>query len=99
MYIYQRLKDLREDSECKQSEIAELLQISQQQYSMYEKGKREIPLHLIIILARYYKVSLDYITGLTNDKRGVGYKDETNGKYNITQKNSPKAVIKIKEEK
>lgn len=44
MYIYQRLKDLREDNECKQSEIAELLQISQQQYSMYEKGKREIPL-------------------------------------------------------
>ena len=97
MYIYQRLKDLREDSENKQSEIAELLQISQQQYSMYEKGKREIPLHLIIILARYYKVSLDYITGLTNDKRGIGYKVENSSKYNITQHNSPKAVIKIKE--
>ena len=63
------------------------------------KGQKEIPLHLIIILARYYRVSLDYITGLTNDKRGVGYKDETNSKYNITQNNSPKAVIKIKEEK
>ena len=97
VYIYQRLKDLREDNENKQSEIAELLQISQQQYSMYEKGKREIPLHLIIVLARYYKVSLDYITGLTNDKRGIGYKADSDSKYNITQQNNNSAVVKIKE--
>ena len=90
VYIYQRLKDLREDNENKQSEIAELLQISQ-------KGKREIPLHLIIVLARYYKVSLDYITGLTNDKRGIGYKADSNSKYNITQQNNNSAVVKIKE--
>ncbi len=45
-------------------------------------------------------MSIDYIAGLTNDKRGRGYKEQSNGKYNITQKkNSPKAVIKIKEEK
>ena len=46
---------------------------------------------------RYYKVSLDYIVGITNDKRGVGFKEQETSKYNITQHNNNKAVIKIKE--
>ena len=65
MYFYQRLKDLREDNDKTQSEIASELGIKQQQYARYESGLQEIPLHHIITLAKYYNVSLDYLTGLT----------------------------------
>lgn len=68
MYHYQRLRDLREDAELKQKHIAELLDISTQQYSLYERGDREIPFHHVITLAKYYNVSIDYIAGLTNRK-------------------------------
>ena len=68
---YQRIKDLREDNEVKQSEIARLLQTTQQTYSLWERGDREIPLHHMITLARYYGVSVDYIVGLTNNKKGT----------------------------
>ena len=63
MHFYQRIKDLREDSDKTQAEIAELLGISRQHYSMYERGERELPMHHFITLARYYNVSLDYIVG------------------------------------
>ena len=66
MYIYQRLKDTREDSDKKQEEIASVLIITRQQYQLYESGKREIPLHHLIALAKYYNISLDYLTGLTD---------------------------------
>ena len=66
MQYYQRLRDLREDSDNKQATIAKLLQITQPQYHLYESGKREIPLHLAIILADFYGVSLDYLAGRTN---------------------------------
>lgn len=69
MYYYSRLRDLREDNDLKQREIAALLQTTQQVYSEYEKGIREIPLHKIIILAKYYNVSLDYLTNLIDKKR------------------------------
>ena len=62
--MYQRLKDLREDKEKKQSDIAELLQISRQQYQLYESGKRELPMYHFITLAKYYNISLDYLAGL-----------------------------------
>ena len=65
MYIYQRLRDLREDRDKKQEDIAQVLKISRQQYQLYESGKRELPMHLFITLARYYNVSLDYLAGLT----------------------------------
>ena len=68
MYIYQRLKDLREDKDLTQKEIAPLLNTSQRQYSRWERGDQEIPFHHAITLARFYKVSLDYIAGLTNKK-------------------------------
>lgn len=68
MYYYQRLRDLREDHDLSQRVIAELLNTTTQQYCRYEKGEREIPLHHVITLAKYYKVSLDYIVGLTNSK-------------------------------
>ncbi len=69
MYYYKRLRDLREDSDLTQREVAELIQTTQQVYSEYEKGIREIPLYKAIILAKHYNVSLDYITGLTDEKR------------------------------
>ena len=68
MYHYQRLRDLREDAELKQRQVAELLNITVQQYSLYERGEREIPFHHVITLAEYYHVSIDYIAGVTNQK-------------------------------
>lgn len=67
MYFYQRIRDLREDHDHKQQTIANYLSISQQQYSLYESGKREIPLHMAIMLADYYGVTLDYLTGRTDE--------------------------------
>lgn len=71
-YCYQRLKDLREDRNdaLKQQDIAELLGTTQQTYSLWERGDREIPFHHAITLAKFYHVSLDYIAGLTNNKKG-----------------------------
>lgn len=69
MYFYQRLRDLREDSDKSQEDIAKLLSISQQHYSMYESGKRELPMHHFITLARYYNISLDYLAGLIDTPR------------------------------
>lgn len=69
MNYYQRLKDLREDKEKLQSEIAEILGITQQQYSRYERGLREIPFHHVIALAEYYNISLDYLAGLIDVPR------------------------------
>ena len=64
---YPRLKDLREDNDLKQKEIAAFLGIDQRVYSNYETGKREIPVHLLLKLAEYYHTSTDYIRGLTDD--------------------------------
>lgn len=69
MYFYQRLRDLREDEDKSQKTIAEMLGISQQHYQLYESGKRQIPFDKVIILAKYYGVSVDYIAGLTNNKK------------------------------
>ena len=69
MYIYQRLKDSREDMDKKQEDIAFVLNISRQQYQLYESGKREMPMHHFVILARYYNVSLDYLAGLIDKPR------------------------------
>ena len=68
MYYYQRLKDLREDKDLKQESVAAVLGTTQQQYSRWERGAQEIPLHHFITLAKFYKISLDYLAGLTNKK-------------------------------
>ena len=60
---YPRLRDLREDADKTQKEIAALLGIDQRVYSSYETGKREIPSHMLITLADYYHTSVDYILG------------------------------------
>ncbi|MBQ8584100.1 MAG: helix-turn-helix transcriptional regulator [Clostridia bacterium] len=70
--MYQRLRDMREDADKKQEEIALVLNITRQQYQLYESGKREMPMHLFIILARYYNVSLDYLAGLTDTVKQLG---------------------------
>ncbi|MBS6367634.1 MAG: helix-turn-helix transcriptional regulator [Clostridiales bacterium] len=62
-----RLKDLREDHDLKQKEVAAVLGIDQRIYSNYETGKREIPMHHMIKLALYYQTSLDYLAGLTDE--------------------------------
>lgn len=64
MSVYQRLKDLREDFDKSQEEIAKIIGTSQSYYAQYENGKRPIPLERMIILAKYYNVSLDYLAGL-----------------------------------
>lgn len=66
---YPRLRDLREDHDLKQKEVAAVLGIDQRVYSNYETGKREIPVHLLIALAEYYHTSLDYLTGRTDDPK------------------------------
>lgn len=66
--FFQRLKDLREDMDMNQTQIAELLFTSQTVYSRYERGARTIPVEHLIILADFYNVSVDYILGRTNNK-------------------------------
>ena len=73
MAYYSRIRDLREDSDKTQKEIADYLGTAYQYYAVYEKGPSEIPFERAIALAKYYNVSLDYIAGLTNDKRGFSY--------------------------
>ena len=69
MYYYQRLKDIREDNEKTQSDIAEVLNTVRQQYNRWETGKQELPMHHFITLARYYNISLDDLAGLTDKPR------------------------------
>ena len=66
---YPRLKDLREDHDLVQKEIASYLSIDQRVYSNYETGKREIPTRFVVALAKYYKTSTDYILGLTDNPK------------------------------
>ena len=64
---YPRLKDLREDRDLSQAQVAEHLGMKQPQYSRYERGYRDIPTDILIKLAKFYKTSTDYILGLTNN--------------------------------
>ncbi|MBQ3541829.1 MAG: helix-turn-helix transcriptional regulator [Oscillospiraceae bacterium] len=70
MFFYQRIRDLRQDKDLNQEEIAKILDVHQTQYSRWERGAQEIPFHHAITLAKFYKVSLDYIAGITNKKLG-----------------------------
>lgn len=71
MGYYQRLRDLKEDSDKTQKEIAEVIGVSINHYGKYERGETDIPFEKVIMLAEYYNVSLDYIAGRTNIKNGV----------------------------
>lgn len=71
MAYYPRIRNLREDSDKTQSELASLLKTTAQYYGKYESGEREIPLSRAIELADYYSVSLDYLSGRTNNKKSI----------------------------
>ena len=64
--IYERLRKLRESKDLTQKEVATALNCSQQVYSNYELGQRDIPTKVLISLAQFYHVSIDYILGLTD---------------------------------
>lgn len=64
---FRRLRDLREDRDLKQTDVAALLGIRQTVYSRYERGYQNLPLEHLLVLADYYGVSTDYILGRTND--------------------------------
>ena len=67
--MYARLRDLREDHDLKQRKIASILNCPQRSYSNYEMGQRDIPTEVLIQLAQYYNVSVDYILGMTNNPK------------------------------
>lgn len=67
--MYQRIRDLREDHDLKQRQLAEALNCSQRVYSNYELGQRDIPTDILIKLSEFYGVSVDYLLGLTNNPR------------------------------
>lgn len=69
--VNERLLDLREDKDVKQLAVAQLLGMSQQQYSRYETGESEFPLRLVPLLAEYYGVSAEYIIGMKDNLYGV----------------------------
>lgn len=83
MAKYNRIKDLREDSDKTQQELADYLGTSTQHYGKYELGHAEIPFERAIMLAKYYNVSLDYIAGLTNSKRGLSRGDLTDSQQEL----------------
>lgn len=66
MYYYKRIRDLREDNDLTQEQLAEMLQIQTTTYRRYETGERECPTHIIIKLSKIYNVSTDYILGMIN---------------------------------
>ncbi len=71
-YCYQRIRDLREDKDKTQAQIAKLLGIHTTQYRRWETGETEIPVHIVIKLCKYYNVSADYILELP---KGLKYSE------------------------
>lgn len=64
-----RIRDMREDRDLTQKQLADYLHIRQNTYSQYETGQRQLPLDVLIALARYYKTSADYLLGLTDERK------------------------------
>ena len=65
--MYQRIRDLREDADLNQTQMAEILGVSHTTYSRYERGVLDIPTDILIKLAAFHKTSVDYLLGLTNN--------------------------------
>lgn len=65
---FQRIQDLRTDADLSQRQLSEILHISQRSYSHYETGSRNIPIEMLIRLANYYDISVDYLVGRTDKK-------------------------------
>ena len=68
MHLYPKIRDLREDNDKTQIEIAKLLGMKYQQYARYENGEREMPIHHYVTLAEFYGVSVDYLCGRTDEE-------------------------------
>ena len=66
--MYKRMRDLREDADLSQRQISEIIKMHKTTYARYETGEREIPFNIAILLAKHYKVSLNYLAGLTNSR-------------------------------
>ena len=66
--MYPRIRDLREDRDLNQTQVASILGMSQTGYSKYETGENDIPTSILIKLARFYNTSIDYLLGETNQK-------------------------------
>ncbi|MGN0385360.1 MAG: helix-turn-helix domain-containing protein [Lachnospiraceae bacterium] len=67
--MYQRIRDLREDKDLSQTQMAKILAMSQTGYSKYETGENDVPTSILIKLALFHETSVDYILGLTNEKK------------------------------
>lgn len=67
--MYQRIRDLREDSDLTQTQIAKILNCSQRIYSNYERGDVDIPTQILIKLADFHHTSVDYLLGLTDERK------------------------------
>ena len=70
--MYQRIRDLREDHDLTQKQIAEMLGMSQTGYSKYETGENDIPTAVLIKLAKFYNTSIDYLLGETDNPKRYG---------------------------
>lgn len=68
MFMYKRIRELREDNDFTQKQVADVLHCSQQVYSNYELGQRDIPTAILIALAKFYNTSTDYLLGLSDHK-------------------------------
>lgn len=68
MNYYERMRELRQDNDLKQKDIAKMLGIAQTTYSQYELNKRPMPIEYLVALCKFYHVSADYMLGLTNKK-------------------------------
>lgn len=67
--MYQKIRDLREDKDLTQTQIAKILNCSQRIYSNYERGEVDIPTQVLIKLAEFHRTSVDFLLGLTDEKR------------------------------
>ena len=75
---HNRIKELREDRDIKQREIAAYLKVAQNTYSNYENGVREFPLEILILLSRFYQVNLEYLLGLTDIPTPYHHRNDQN---------------------
>lgn len=71
---YERIRNLREDSDLTQAEVGEQINVPQRTYAYYESGERMIPPRVLIALAQFYHVSVDYLLGLTDQKTPYPHK-------------------------
>lgn len=69
--MFERIRDLREDNDLKQKDLASYLSVDQSTYSDYENGRINVPVDMLIKIAEYYNVSLDYLVGRSNTKEFV----------------------------